>query len=94
MSRTTITARDDRHVTITFVNWNDEPVTMEIWAPTPAAGGYTYVRLGDGQLCERLSTRGVTLMYYAGTKLVDIVRREYKAMRAAEKRAASKEFSV
>jgi hypothetical protein len=93
MSKTQITAQDDRHVYITFTDLlSDEQITMEIWAPIPKEGGYSYVRYNDGkQLCEKLSSRGSTLMYKDGTKLVDLVRREYSAMRAADKRRAARQ---
>ncbi len=92
MSKTQITAQDDRHVTITFTDLlSDEQITMEIWAPVPKEGGCSYVRYnGDKQLCDKLSSRGSTLMYRDGTKLVDLVRREYNAMRAADKREAAR----
>lgn len=99
MNRTKITEHDDRRVTITFMDRRrDQMVTMEIWAASPPPSGWSYVRYSDGsgdrQLCDRLSSQGSTLTYYEGTKLVDLVRREYRAMRSAEKRAADKEFRV
>lgn len=86
--KTTIKALDDRHVTIEFTDLvSGERVKMEIWAPVPRAGGTTYVRYnGDKQLCYGLSGSGSTMEYQDGTKLVDLIRREYRAMRAAEKR--------
>lgn len=72
---------------------SDEQITLDIWAPEPAASGRSYVRYnGDKQLCRGLSSRGDTLTYYAGTPLVDLVRREYRAMRAAERREAARGF--
>ena len=92
MAKTTIKEHDDRHVTITFTDLlSDEQITMDIWAPIPSEGGYSYVRYnGDKQLCAGLSSRGETLSYKSGTQLVDLVRREYKAMRAADKREAAR----
>jgi hypothetical protein len=89
MTRTTITAHNDRHVTIKFRRLvTDQEIEMDIWAPIPREGGSIYVRYnGDKQLCDRLRPFGSTLTYACGTKLVDLVRREYRAMRAAEKRA-------
>jgi hypothetical protein len=92
--RAKIIAHGDRLVEITFTDSDIGPerlITMEIWAFSPQkAGGYSAVMYdgenGDKQLCERLSSAGNTLMYKDGTKLVDLVRREYQAMRAAEKR--------
>ena len=88
MTKTTITAHDDRHVTIKFTTLDtDQEVEMDIWAPIPRENGSSYVRHnGDKQLCAGLSSRGSTLTYSHGTKMVDLVRREYRAMRAAEKR--------
>lgn len=88
MTKTTITAHDDRHVTIKFTTLDtDQEVSMDIWAPIPGKMGLSYVRYnGDKQLCNGLSSRGETLSYREGTKLVDLVRSEYKAMRATEKR--------
>lgn len=37
------------------------------------------------QICERLSSRGPTLMASSRAALADVIRREYKAMRRAEK---------
>lgn len=92
MTKTTITAHDDRHVTIKFTTLDtDQEVSMDIWAPIPGKLGSSYVRYnGDKQLCNGLSSRGMTLTYSEGTKLVDLVRREYKAMRAAEKHTLSR----
>lgn len=92
MAKTVITAHDERHVTISFddATWG-ERVTMEIWAPIPREGGYSYVRYnGDRQLCAGLSGAGSTLSYKDGTQLIDLVRREYRAMRASEKREAAR----
>lgn len=59
----------------------------DIWAP--ADGGYVRYN-GDKQLCERLSCRGNTLYWSGKAPLVDLIRREYKAMRRADKREASR----
>jgi len=88
MTKTRITAQDERHVTITFTTLDtDQEVKMDIWAPIPSEGNFSYVRYnGDRQLCAGLSSRGSTLTYAYGAKLVDLVRREYRSMRAAEER--------
>ena len=88
MNRTTITAHSDRSVTLSFTDLvTDQPITMEIWAPSTTTGGQSYVRYnGDKQLCNGLSSRGETLSYRDGTKLVDLVRSQYRSMRAAERR--------
>lgn len=95
MAKTVIREIDARTVNIAFEDEMGDRIEMHIWAPMPKAGGSSYVRFRshDGierQLCERLSSRGSTLMYSDGTRLVDLVRREYRAMRAAEKRAAER----
>jgi hypothetical protein len=41
------------------------------------------------QVCERLSSRGNTLRANAAS-LADVIRREYRAMRAAERREAAR----
>lgn len=92
MAKTTITAHDDRRVTLAFDDLlSGNRITMEIWAPAPREGGSSYIRYnGDRQLCYGLSSTGGTMSYTAGTKLVDIVRREYRAMRRADKREANR----
>lgn len=92
MAKTTITAHDDRHVTLAFDDLlSGERITMDIWAPVPREGGSTYIRYnGDKQLCYGLSSTGSTMSYTDGGKLVDIVRREYRAMRRTEKREAAR----
>lgn len=90
MTKTTIRAVSDRNVKIAFDDSvTGERIEMDIWAPMPADGASTYVRYnGDRQLCVGLNGSGSTLMYRDGTKLVDLVRREYRAMRRAEQREA------
>jgi hypothetical protein len=67
-------------VTIAYTNiWGDR-ISRTFWIP--AAGGY--VRENSQQVCRKLSTRGDTLMSTRATLLADI-RREYRAMRRAEK---------
>jgi len=66
---------------------SDEFVTMELFAPS--SGGY--VKVNDGrrfpQICERLAATGSTLDWSpAHGRLSDMIRREYRRMRAAEKR--------
>ena len=88
MTKTTITANSNLSVTLKFIeSGSDHLVTMEIWAPAPGANGMSYVRYnGDKQLCNGLSGRGETLTYRAGTPLIALVRSQYRAMRAAERR--------
>ena len=88
MTKTTIRANSPRSVTLTFLSADtDETIQMQIWAPTPGPSGMSYVRYAnDRQLCDGLSAHGQTLTYYAGTELVDLVRSQYRAMRATERR--------
>ena len=94
MSRTKIIENSPRSVTLSFTDLvTDQPITMEIWAPAPGASGQSYIRYnGDKQLCNGLSSRGETLSYRDGTKLVDLVRQQYRSMRAAERRAATPRY--
>jgi len=92
MTKTTITAQDDRNVYLRFEDTDTgEMIELEIWAPVARDGFSSYVRYnGYKQLCGGLSSRGETLTYKVGTKLIDLVRREYRAMRATEKREAGR----
>lgn len=53
----------------------------------PANGGYIreWVRGDWKQVCDGLSDRGATLYLGAGGNLLAVIRREYRAMRRAEK---------
>lgn len=55
---------------------------IEVEFHAPAEGGY--VRAGSQQVCEKLGTRGSTLMWSGKALLIDLIRREYRAMRRAE----------
>jgi hypothetical protein len=62
------------------------PIEFEVFAPR--SGGY--VRFDDGaQVCERLECRGPTLIWGGSAPLIDLIRREYRAMRRAEKKYLS-----
>lgn len=92
MAKATITAHDDRHVSLAYDDLlSGERIKLEIWAPVPREGGSSYIHYnGDKQLCHGLSGSGNTMTYPAGARLVDIVRREYRAMRRADKREANR----
>lgn len=79
--KTTITARSNNRVSI-----RGPHAALEIWAP--ATGGYVRYEThhGDKQLCDRLSRLGSTLFWDGTYPLIDLVRREYRAMRAARRR--------
>ena len=87
--KTTIKARSNHRVFISFENPRhlDEMVELEIWAPS--TGGYVRYETprGDKQLCARLAPGGETLFWDGTYPLIDLVRREYKAMCAAQKAA-------
>ena len=55
----------------------------------PPDGGYVIelFRNGDSsQVCDKLAHRGSTLRCASRDDLLDLIRREYRAMRAAERR--------
>jgi hypothetical protein len=85
-TKTTINADSTGNVTISYIDIFGERVTREFTCPV--AGGY--VREGDRQVCERLSNMGNTLRCGQRSDLINLIRREYRAMRAAEKREAAR----
>ena len=94
--RTTITAKSVCRVSISY---DDEDyltesgtrrVTREF--SRPARGGYVieWFRCCETiQVCNKLCHRGPTLYCGENTPLVNIIRREYQAMRREEKRIAN-----
>ena len=55
-------------------------------------GSYAHEIMRSGEtrpICEGLSRRGNTLMVSAGEKLIDVIRREYRAMVRAERAEAA-----
>lgn len=58
----------------------------------PVDGGWVQEEMTNGrvQVCDRLSHRGSTLRAGSRATLADLIRREYRAMRAAEKREAAR----
>lgn len=58
----------------------------------PGSGGY--VRIADGnrypQVCEKLYSRGPTLMCSSADDLLRVIRREYRRARNIEKRELTK----
>lgn len=85
--KTIIKAIDDNHVWLKFYDpLTDTIYEYDIYAP--ASGGY--VRFNGGkQLCHRLGCMGITLYWGAATPLVDLIRREYRAMRRHDKKFLS-----
>jgi hypothetical protein len=90
------TTNSARHVTLEYDvidHAGTRRVTRVFWAPSQ--GGY--VREYDknscsSQVCERLSSTGVTLSVTREEKLLDLIRKEYRAMRREDLRNA--EFIV
>lgn len=59
----------------------------------PPEGGYVIEKYPSGdwkQVCDRLSNMGSTCSCSSRDKLPDMIRREYQAMRRAEKREANR----
>jgi hypothetical protein len=86
MPRTTIKADSTGNVTLSYTDIFGERVTRNFTCPM--SGGY--VREGDRQVCERLNNTGNTLQCGYRPDLIKVIRREYRAMRAAEKREAAR----
>lgn len=65
---------------------------MERTFTCPFDGGWVCEETTSGrvQVCDRLSHRGSTLRAGSRAALADLIRREYRAMRAAEKREAAR----
>ncbi len=56
----------------------------------PAAGGYVRLMRSQQQVCRGLSMRGATLEWDGQGALVDLLRREWKRARAADRREAQR----
>lgn len=81
--RAKFTARSNSEVTLEYDDiFSGDRVTETFTAPS--SGGY--VRRGDKQVCDKLSSRGSTLHLSNPDKypLIDLIRREYKSMRKAD----------
>ena len=78
MAKTTITGDNSGNVTLAYDDAVfDERVTREFFT----RGSYVYetTKSGDRQVCDRLQTRGSTLMHH-DRPLIDIIRREYRRL--------------
>jgi hypothetical protein len=85
--RTKITADAQGRVTMAYVDWQGERRLRTFVCP--ANGGYvreTYASGSNPQVCERLSSAGSTLSVSSRSGLLELIRREYRKMRRAEKR--------
>lgn len=81
MAKTRITTDTNGSVTIEYDHAiHDERITRTFRCPVD--GGY--VREGNSQVCDRLQSRGSTLMCSSRSALPGLIRREYRAMRRAE----------
>lgn len=89
MSKTRFTQHDSGAVTIEY---DRDEQDSRIARTFFASGGYVYESLPNGerrQVCDRLSTRGSTLTApNDSAKLINVIRREYRAMRRREAQVA------
>jgi len=86
MKRTKFTAHDVNVVAIEYVNELGNSEWREFRAPR--FGGYVWEVYPSGrryQLCRGLVNSGVPLEWDGDRPLVDIIRREYRRMRRAER---------
>ena len=89
--KTTIKTNSNGSVTVSYdsTGWRGEDVRVERTFFCPTTGGYVREYDDKGQypqVCDGLSNRGSTLDCPSRAKLPDMIRREYRAMRRAEKR--------
>jgi hypothetical protein len=87
--KTIITEVAINHVSLKYTDVDGNGHEYDIRAPL--GGGY--VRHGDkgDQLFERFAGSGVTMLWDGRAPLVDLIRREYRAMRRDEQRANDEE---
>lgn len=88
--KTTIKTNSNGSVTVSYdtEGYEGEDVRRERTFFCPANGGYVRETTDSGdcpQVCDGLSNRGSTLDCPNRAKLPDMIRREYRAMRRAEK---------
>ena len=78
-------------VTVAYDNqfhWTGETVRVERTFTCPQDGGYVREKMSNGnweQVCDKLAGMGNTLSCSSREALIDLIRREYRAMRRAEK---------
>ena len=76
-------------VTISYDNnIYGERITRTFYCPID--GGYVRETNNNKQVCEKLDNRGATLTADSRAGLIDVVRREYTAMRRTEKKTTHK----
>ena len=84
MKRATFKSYGSNHVTLAY---DDEGERVIRSFTAPVDGGYVQEILSNGayrQVCEKLYRRGTTLYFNADKPLIDLIRAEYRAMRAAD----------
>lgn len=82
--KTTIKAVSDQQVQIAFT---DQLTGQDVSLDLSAYGGGGYVRDAKGQqICRSLAYSGSTLSWDGKQPLVDLIRREYRAMRRQERK--------
>ncbi|WP_297501013.1 hypothetical protein [Ferrovum sp.] len=79
------------HVSLEYDDTDYDGVTRRITRVflAPLSGGYVREYLEHGkssQVCERLSSTGITLSVTSREKLLDLIRKEYRAMCRSEKK--------
>jgi hypothetical protein len=85
MKKTVIKALDDSRVEMSYTD-SFTGERREYYFYAPASGGYVRYGPNNKQICEKLSFAGPTLQWSGKSPLVNLIRREYRAMRAAERR--------
>ena len=86
-----LTINDAGNVTLAYdtEDFMGEPTRVEREFTCPVDGGYIREYNPEttewDQVCDRLANRGSTLIASNRTVLADVIRREYRAMRRAEK---------
>lgn len=91
-NRTKITADGSRFCTIKFECAHTGEMRT-IVASAPHDGGYVRDQSGN-QLCEHLCSMGSTLTWNGRGTVADLIRREYRRMRAAEAREYRREMGL
>lgn len=89
MKTTIKTDHAPNYVTISYDDCFGDRVTRTFFCP--ASGGYIRESVRDyPQVCDQLAHSGSTLYAESGNDLIKIIRREYRSMRRAEKREATR----
>lgn len=88
-----ITADSMGYVTLSYddTDYFDDATRITRVFVCPPDGGYVREQINGEwkQVCDGLSSMGSTLSCSSREKLADLIRREYRAMRRAEKREAA-----